>query len=469
MLSFEVSPKGRWILLGVAAPTTALLLYWLLKTSNEEEDYTEQKKASKAATSRQTVIEVAIPRKLVGTVIGRQGATIKELQEKSGARMNFKDNPQGEDADRTLIIRGSAENAQRAECLVREILADVPVLVEEVIMVPQYSLGRLIGKGGEVVRQMQRSSSCKIYIERTTGPNKDQPRKVTLTGTTEQIVIAKALIQEQLYEEEQFRARTAVSAANKEPRIQRQPNKHGVSKVQGNAGNTNTKSSTMNGATSPDVSESQCSRESVRTMSLPKGPEYLEVYVSAIAHPGAFWVQLIGSTAVKLDQLSESMTRFYETTGKDLTLPSVKKGDLVAAPFENDNTWYRARVMDVQVSELDVFYVDYGDSAYLDASKVKPLSAEYLELPLQAIECRLHGVEPTPGGWSDATFERFEQLTYCAKWKVIMAQLIAYEKDIASLVLYDTNKEQDVNINDELVKCGLALASGSNGNPGDTK
>ena len=67
-----------------------------------------------------------------------------------------------------------------------------------------------------------------------------------------------------------------------------------------------------------EVSESLSSQGGVKAMALPKGPEYQEVYVSAIAHPGAFWVQLIGSTAVKLDQLSESMTRFYETAGKVL-------------------------------------------------------------------------------------------------------------------------------------------------------
>ena len=47
---------------------------------------------------------------------------------------------------------------------------------------------------------------------------------------------------------------------------------------------------------------------------------------------------------------------------QDYSLTSVKKGDIVAAPFENDNTWYRAKVMDLRgEGELDVFYVDYGD------------------------------------------------------------------------------------------------------------
>ena len=51
----------------------------------------------------------------------------------------------------------------------------------------------------------------------------------------------------------------------------------------------------------------------------------------------------------------------------------MKAGDYVAAPFENDMSWYRAKVMDVKENELDLFYVDYGDSGYLSRDKVRPL------------------------------------------------------------------------------------------------
>ena len=46
----------------------------------------------------------------------------------------------------------------------------------------------------------------------------------------------------------------------------------------------------------------------------------------------------------------------------------------MAAPFENEASWYRAKVMDVKDEELDLFYVDYGDSGYLTRDKVRHLS-----------------------------------------------------------------------------------------------
>ena len=41
----------------------------------------------------------------------------------------------------------------------------------------------------------------------------------------------------------------------------------------------------------------------------------------------------------------------------------MKVGGFVAAPFENDTSWYRAKVMGVNGEELDLFFVNHGDSA----------------------------------------------------------------------------------------------------------
>ena len=46
---------------------------------------------------------------------------------------------------------------------------------------------------------------------------------------------------------------------------------------------------------------------------------------------------------------------------------------MVAAPYEQDNSWYRAKVMDVLSDKLDLYFVDYGDSMYMDATLPVPL------------------------------------------------------------------------------------------------
>jgi len=43
----------------------------------------------------------------------------------------------------------------------------------------------------------------------------------------------------------------------------------------------------------------------------PANRDYLEVYVSAIEHPGHFWVQLVNALSTRLDQLTQEMTAYY--------------------------------------------------------------------------------------------------------------------------------------------------------------
>lgn len=451
----EINRKTIFLL--VAMPTTAILLYWLIKSSKDDfEDEVEEKKKS-VVTSRQTTIEIPIPSKAVGAVIGRQGQTIKELQEKSGAKINFRDDNRADDSDRTLLIRGTPEAAQSAECLVRKVIADMPVIVQEEITVPSHCLGRIIGRNGETIRQMSRASKTKIYIDRTKDDYRDQPRVVTISGAKAQIEIAKSLIQEKIAEEEAFRARAAVSAANREKR-----KGHGQtsSALQGQPGgdmrNNNIAAVAPFNQEPEDVRGDGDSELMLQTVPWPENKEYVEVYVSAVANPGIFWVQIVSSMALKLDELTADMSRHY---GQNIEKPpnSVKIGDYVAAPFENDVSWYRAKVMEIKDDELDLFYMDYGDSGYLTKDKVRPLSAEYLQLPIQSIECRLARVKPNGEQWSEESIDKFEDLTYACKWKVLMAKAESYSGSTPHLTLIDTNSEKDVNINEEVVNQGFGV------------
>ena len=70
-----------------------------------------------------------------------------QIQEESGAKVRFSDrnsNPNS-DEDRTVLIRGDTEAAQKAELMIRQIIADMPATVTEEIEVPGYSIGRIIG------------------------------------------------------------------------------------------------------------------------------------------------------------------------------------------------------------------------------------------------------------------------------------------------------------------------------------
>lgn len=76
-------------------------------------------------------------------------------------------------------------------------------------------------------------------------------------------------------------------------------------------------------------------------------------------------------------------------------------GQIVAAPFNQDDKWYRAEVKAVEPndvneeeSQVDLYYVDYGDSDYVKKSKIMQLRTDFLKLRFQAIECTLANVKP---------------------------------------------------------------------------
>ena len=87
------------LLLGAALTgATGICLYLLLKKDDEFQSF-------QSIAVRQTNLEVRIPKEVSGVVIGRQGSTIREIQNKTNTRIHFKDESET-DAHKVLSIRG---------------------------------------------------------------------------------------------------------------------------------------------------------------------------------------------------------------------------------------------------------------------------------------------------------------------------------------------------------------------------
>lgn len=82
-------------------------------------------------------------------------------------------------------------------------------------------------------------------------------------------------------------------------------------------------------------------------------------------------------------------------------MPQVKTGDIVAAKFPHDDSWYRGQVCSYEPNEDDssqslvtVYYVDFGDTETIKMDCVFELRTDYLKLNFQAIECFLANIKP---------------------------------------------------------------------------
>ncbi|NWH80476.1 TDRKH protein, partial [Piaya cayana] len=152
--------------------------------------------------------EVRVPRAAVKSIIGRKGATIKKLRWETGARIEVED--EDEDEEVTLLISGSPEQVCRAKAAVHQIVKE-SMPVSEQLCVPQRAVGRIIGRGGETVQGIQRSSGAKVFCERNAGLA--PVRVIQLSGTQKEVAAAKKLIMEKLMEDNAFRKELGESTA----------------------------------------------------------------------------------------------------------------------------------------------------------------------------------------------------------------------------------------------------------------
>ena len=136
-------------------------------------------------------LDVPVPPDMLGRVIGRGGETIRRLQEESGARIQVE-----RDANR-VMIRGGADAAQRARELVLDIVNTPPGQASAAGIKNDYIKhvmpaggceGKIIGKGGDSIRELCMRTGAKIQID------KDQAT-VTIQGKQEQVDAAIELVQ----------------------------------------------------------------------------------------------------------------------------------------------------------------------------------------------------------------------------------------------------------------------------------
>lgn len=168
-------------------------------------------------TSNDEISEIMqIDSSLVGLIIGRQGENLRRVETETGARVQFVTGPESSGPSRGCRISGSRQARVDARNEINRIIEEngrqVGVQPERrsggthqptlrdgeasvQIMVPDRTVGLIIGRGGETIRDLQERSRCHVNI---VGETKSIGglRPVNLIGTHESAAKAKELILE---------------------------------------------------------------------------------------------------------------------------------------------------------------------------------------------------------------------------------------------------------------------------------
>ncbi|XP_015274351.1 PREDICTED: insulin-like growth factor 2 mRNA-binding protein 3 isoform X5 [Gekko japonicus] len=172
-------------------------------------------------------VHLFIPALAVGAIIGKQGQHIKQLSRFAGASIKIAP-AEGPDAKlRMVIITGPPEAQFKAQGRIYGKLKEEnffgpkeEVKLEAHIKVPSYAAGRVIGKGGKTVNELQNLTSAEVVVPRDQTPDENDQVVVKITGHFYACQLAQRKIQEILAQvrRQQQQQKTAQSGSTQQRR-----------------------------------------------------------------------------------------------------------------------------------------------------------------------------------------------------------------------------------------------------------
>ncbi|XP_043467814.1 tudor and KH domain-containing protein homolog [Leptopilina heterotoma] len=473
---------------------SCILLYFFTR---KDEDEINDRRKTRIATSRQSEIQIKIPRSSIPAIIGRGGSVIKEIQATTETQVKFGEETDVDAPDRICIIQGKPESIRLAEVMILDIIRNQPVIETHEMKVAQKYIGRIMGKGGESIKHIQAISNARIIVD-SSMPSRDPnlERSLTIKGTTEQISTAVEIINDKIREENETReklesnVRQPRSAKSPSPRSNGIETKFEKEKSEENV-DEQKKSETEDSEEDTEseslqdenfqketkntekMENSTASSSELKAESLPLQSSTMEIFVSACETPSQFFVQVYGPGTLALDELVDKMTVYYnnQENAELHTLKNITVDQMVAAKFCFDSRWYRSEVIagpDEQ-GNYEVFFLDFGDRATVPRSEILELRTDFLSLRLQAVECSLANVKPRGGIWSEGACDQFAELTYTAQWKKVFAKVKGYNEravgcgrsrregsPIPSIIIYDIIDNKEIDVAKQLISENLA-------------
>uniref|UniRef100_A0A3P8ZJP6 RRM domain-containing protein n=1 Tax=Esox lucius TaxID=8010 RepID=A0A3P8ZJP6_ESOLU len=134
-------------------------------------------------------VHLFIPALAVGAIIGKQGQHIKQLSRFAGASIKIAPPDSIDTKQRMVIIAGPPEAQFKAQGRIFGKLKEEnffgpkeEVKLEAHIKVPSFAAGRVIGKGGKTVNELQNLTSAEVVVPRDQTPDENDQVIVKITG-----------------------------------------------------------------------------------------------------------------------------------------------------------------------------------------------------------------------------------------------------------------------------------------------
>ncbi|KAG8135603.1 hypothetical protein E2320_008615, partial [Naja naja] len=185
----------------------------------------------------------------------------------------------------------------------------------------------------------------------------------------------------------------------------------------------------------------------------------LSALVLDVVDPGLFYVipKEMKVDLEKLKKLTIELADYCYAENDNVFQPKI--GEPCCARFSGDGKWYRALVLEINVSEVKVVYADYGNVEMLPFSRLQPITAPYLKLPFQILKCSLAGIMGLDGKWSISAVEKLKSLLMN---KHVIITVKEVTQNIYPVIVQKKSENRVMDIAEQLIIENLAKYS-SNG------
>ncbi|NXY68512.1 TDR15 protein, partial [Glareola pratincola] len=197
-----------------------------------------------------------------------------------------------------------------------------------------------------------------------------------------------------------------------------------------------------------DISlSSHCKRVEMQMNSFHTG------FVVYVINPSNFWIQT-SEYQNEFQALMENIADAYNQCGADeMVLKTPEPGLLCCARYSKDMCFYRGVVIEVLHENINVYFLDFGNTDTVPCYNVKTLLPEFSDLPALAICCALACTFPVDDVWVKKETDFFKHVVFN---KLLQLQVIGKQNNKYIVNVQYRNGLEQGNVATCMVQAGYA-------------